>query len=128
MHRRQVAGDVVDHPEAGVADEGFGGKAELERTRAATTLYHRQQELLAVALTSIGDAVIMTDTKGKVTVINKVAEELTGWSAADAVGKECAEVFKIINEDTREAVESPVEKVLRSGVIVGSLVLFHSSP
>lgn len=94
-------------------------RSELERTRAATALYHRQQELLGVALTSIGDAVIMTDTKGKLTVINKVAEELTGWSAADAVGKDCTEVFKIINEDTRETVESPVEKVLRSGLVVG---------
>jgi PAS domain S-box-containing protein len=92
---------------------------EIEHTRLAQARFNEQREILAVALTSIGDAVIMTDQAGKVTLMNKVAEQLTGWSSAEASGRECTEVFKIINEDSRESVESPVTKVLRSGVIVG---------
>jgi PAS domain S-box-containing protein len=94
-------------------------KAEVERRRVAQARFVEQREILAVALTSIGDAVIITDPEGKITLMNKVAEGLTGWSSAEASGRDCTEVFRIINEDTRETVESPVAKVLRSGVIVG---------
>jgi PAS domain S-box-containing protein len=51
--------------------------------------------------------------------MNAVAEQLCGWSAADAVGKPLKEVFHIVNERTRAVVESPVEKVLAHGHIVG---------
>jgi PAS domain S-box-containing protein len=94
-------------------------REEIEHTRRAQSLYDQQREILGVALTSIGDGVIMTDQQGKVTHMNKTAEELTGWSAAEASGRDCTEVFKIINEDSRQTVESPVEKVLRSGRVVG---------
>jgi len=79
----------------------------------------RQKETLQVTLLSIGDAVIVTDAVGKITQMNKVAEELTGWRLNDAIGKSCETVFNIINEDTRQTVESPVTKVLREGVIAG---------
>jgi PAS domain S-box-containing protein len=93
--------------------------SEIERTRQARALYDRQREILGVALTSIGDGVIMTDQQGKITLINKMAEELTGWRREEAEGKDCGEIFKIVNEDTRQTVESPVTKVLQSGRIVG---------
>ncbi|MBW8332048.1 MAG: PAS domain S-box protein [Prolixibacteraceae bacterium] len=70
-------------------------------------------------LYSIGDGVITTDSDGKVSMMNPVAEQLTGWLQADAAGKILEEVFPIINEETREQVEIPVRKVLREGVIVG---------
>jgi PAS domain S-box-containing protein len=69
-------------------------------------------------LTSIGDAVIVTDTRGIVTLVNSVAGRLTGWGE-DAVGKPLKDVFRIVNESTRRAVENPVDKVLREGTIVG---------
>jgi len=75
--------------------------------------------LLDVTLASIGDAVIVTDLEGKITFLNAVAEKLTGWSSVDALNRPCATIFNIINESTRELVESPVEKVLRVGTIVG---------
>jgi PAS domain S-box-containing protein len=78
-----------------------------------------EKERLLVTLRSIGDGVITTDRQGRITLVNKVAEELTGWSLDDALGKPLAEVFHIINEQTRERCESPVEKVLKSGGIVG---------
>jgi PAS domain S-box-containing protein len=73
----------------------------------------------ATTLTSIGDGVIATDSLGGVTFMNPVAERLTGWAQAEAHGRPLAEVFKIANEQTRQAVEDPVAKVLREGKTVG---------
>ncbi|MCO5251787.1 MAG: PAS domain S-box protein [Candidatus Kapabacteria bacterium] len=70
-------------------------------------------------LYSIGDGVITTDDKGNVQVMNAIAEELTGWTEDEAKGKKLDEVFVIVNEDTNETVENPVEIVLREGQIVG---------
>jgi PAS domain S-box-containing protein len=73
----------------------------------------------AVTLASIGDAVIATDAHAQVTFLNPAAETLTGWSLADATGRPLAEVFRIVNERTRQPVEDPAAKVLRSGTVVG---------
>jgi PAS domain S-box-containing protein len=78
-----------------------------------------QGERLQVTLSSIGDAVIATDAQGHVTFINTVAQNLTGWSQSEAVGKPLADVFQIVNEATRAAVENPVTKVMRLGAIIG---------
>src|SRR5215208_521375 len=87
--------------------------------RSAENRLQRQSEWLRVALSSIGDAVIATDINGLVNFINPTAEALTGWPMADATNKPLADVFKIINETTRQAVDNPVTKVLREGAIVG---------
>jgi PAS domain S-box-containing protein len=78
-----------------------------------------ERERLAVTLRSIGDGVIVTDAEGRVTLINKVAETLTGWTEEHAIGKPLSKVFYIINEDTRECCENPVERVLETGGVVG---------
>ena len=78
-----------------------------------------QREWLRITLTSIGDAVIATDTTGRITFLNPVAESLTGWKEADAIGQSIASVFRIINEETREPAEDVVERVLREGHVVG---------
>ena len=62
---------------------------------------------------------IATDAGGDVTFLNPVAESLCGWPQAEAVGRPLADVFRIVNERTRRPVESPVEKVLATGQIVG---------
>lgn len=80
---------------------------------------HDQPDWLRVTLSSIGDAVITTDNKGYITFLNPVAQLLCGWSKADAVGQSLELVFRIINEKTREIVESPSQRALRDGVIVG---------
>ncbi len=85
----------------------------------SVTQVHEQREWLRVTLASIGDAVIATDSRGQVTFLNSVAEELTGWSMEDAEGKPLETVFVILNQDTRQRVENPVEKVLREGSVVG---------
>lgn len=90
-----------------------------EARQRATAEVRRQREWLHITLSSIGDAVIATDIQGRVTFINAVAETLTGWKQADAQGQALEQVFKIVNETTRETVESPVSKVIRSGTIAG---------
>jgi len=78
-----------------------------------------QQARLQATLASIGDAVITTDTAGRVTFLNSVAERLTGWTYADAVGKPLRDVFAIVNAETHEVVSNPVDAVLREGAVVG---------
>lgn len=78
-----------------------------------------QPEWVRVALASIGDAVIVTDTQGRVTFLNPVAQSLTGWSQEDAAGEPFPAVLPIVNEHTRLPVEDPVAKALASGVIAG---------
>lgn len=79
----------------------------------------KQEESLRVTLNSNGDAVIATDTEGRIVRMNRVAEKLTGWPARQANGKLLREVFNIINADTRQPIDDPVSNVLDSGRIVG---------
>jgi PAS domain S-box-containing protein len=89
---------------------------ETVKDLKATTI---SRQWFATTLASIGDAVIATDTKGFITFINPVAQTLTGWKQEEANGKLLKEVFKIINEQTREPVEDPVAKAIREGTVVG---------
>jgi PAS domain S-box-containing protein len=77
------------------------------------------EQRLAITLRSIGDAVIATDGLGRVRMLNTVAEEVTGWPTAEAQGAPLDQIFRIINEETRAAAESPVDKALREGRVVG---------
>ncbi len=78
----------------------------------------QQREWFAVTLSSIGDAVIATDTQGKVTFLNPVAEMMTGWKTAEASGQTLGNIFNVVNEDTRLPARNPVEMVLREGIVV----------
>jgi PAS domain S-box-containing protein len=89
------------------------GRKDAERNLAS------EKEHLAVTLRSIGDGVITSDTNGNVVLLNKVAEQLTGWSQEEAIGRPVTEIFHIINEKTGTVCESPVEKVLELGKIIG---------
>jgi PAS domain S-box-containing protein len=88
-----------------------------DRKKAENALI-TEKERLTVTLRSIGDAVIATDTFGHITLMNKVAETLTGWSLSEALGRPLSDVFVIINEQTRQPCENPVDRVMRSGAIV----------
>ncbi len=76
------------------------------------------REEFKTALYSIGDAVITTDSAGRIRYMNSVAEQITGWNEIEARGQDLGEVFKIVNEDSNLKIESPVDKVLRDGTIV----------
>ncbi len=78
-----------------------------------------QQEQLRITLASIGDAVIATDAAGHIRFMNDIAQNLTSWIEADAIGQLLEKVFHIVNEYTREVVENPVAKVIREGKVIG---------
>lgn len=78
-----------------------------------------QRERLRITLSSIGDAVLAADMAGCISYLNPVAERLTGWSNPDAAGKRVEDVFRIVNETSRQVVENPVAKVLRERKVVG---------
>jgi PAS domain S-box-containing protein len=77
------------------------------------------EESLSITLHSIGDAVIATDSAGRVARMNPTAERLSGWSLADALGRPLPDVFHIVNADTREKVPDPVQSVMAHGQVVG---------
>jgi len=80
---------------------------------------HAMETQFRTMLYSIGDAVIITDKEGLVQMMNPVAESLTGWSEVSAQGKSIETVFRIINENNRQKVENPINRVIREGLVVG---------
>jgi PAS domain S-box-containing protein len=88
------------------------------RKRAELRL-EEERERLAVTLQSIGDAVIAADEAGRVTLLNPVAERLTGWPAAEAMGRPLDQVFRVVSEETHRPVECPAGRVLRDGAVTG---------
>jgi diguanylate cyclase (GGDEF)-like protein/PAS domain S-box-containing protein len=123
--RHRLAGGTVREVEVFSGPVRIGGEPYLfsivhdvtERKRAEAALYE-EKERLKVTLHSIGDAVITTDMLGKVTLLNEVAERLTGWRLEEALGRPLNQVFRIINENTRLPCENPVKKVLETGLTV----------
>jgi PAS domain S-box-containing protein len=92
---------------------------EVRQRELTENALRESEQRWATTLSSIGDAVIATDSAGIVTFMNPVAESLTGWTLREASMKPVTEIFNIVNEQTRAAVESPVVKVLREGAVVG---------
>jgi PAS domain S-box-containing protein len=82
-------------------------------------LFEEEKERLDVTLRGIGDGVIVADTQGRVVLLNIVAEELTGWREKDAITLPTSDVFYIVNEQTRQRCEDPVQKVISTGLVVG---------
>ena len=91
----------------------------LSARQKAAAVLAEQKERLRTTLASIGDAVISTDTLGRITNMNAVAESLTGWKTAEATGRQLDSVFRIVNEKTRQPVHNPATKAMKEGVIVG---------
>ncbi|HKP64620.1 MAG TPA: response regulator [Polyangiales bacterium] len=94
-------------------------KHEMERRQ------RERERWFATTLRSIGDAVISTDAEGCITLMNPMAETMTGWRTADVRGKRLSDILKLVDESTSEAVEDPVAQVLRAGKVLhvrGALV------
>jgi len=104
---------------AGLVLLGYFVLREIEIREKHAAEIKRREEWFRVTLTSIGDGVIATDDRGKVTFMNPIAERLTGRSSRDSYGKAVTEVFPIFNELSREPVPNPVDKVMQFGHIVG---------
>ncbi len=89
-----------------------------ERVNLLQEVLNREAELRAT-LYSIGDAVISTDTSGRILIMNPVAEKLTGWTEEEARRKSIQEVFKIFNEFSRQPAPNPVQRVIEEGMVFG---------
>jgi PAS domain S-box-containing protein len=73
---------------------------------------------LSATLTSIGDAVIATDTEAVVLLLNPAAEKLTGWSQDEAAGRPCADILHLVSQSTGEPIEDPARSALRHGLVI----------
>ena len=89
-----------------------------ERKKAETAVF-QAKERAQVTLQSIGDAVITTDSEGRIDYMNPVAESLTGWENREAQTQLIGDVLVVIDEATRDARESPVMRCLREGQTLG---------
>lgn len=94
-------------------------REEIQQRKLVEKDLYEKEENLRITLNSIGDAVMATDTEGRIVHMNPEAIRLTGWHENEVRGEPMEVVFNIINEYTRETLESPVKKVLREGVTVG---------
>ena len=92
---------------------------DFARRHRAEMALRESEENLSITLHSIGDAVLVTDLEGRVARMNTVAERLTGWPGAEARGRPVEEVFRIVNEQTREPAVGPVAKALATGETQG---------
>src|SRR5262245_63965832 len=101
------------------AEELIANIRAILRLREAERQVREREAWLKTVMSSIGDAVITTDLEGRVTLINPVAQEMVGWTEAEAEGRPLMEVFPIINEQTRKPSENPVLSVLRGGPSAG---------
>jgi PAS domain S-box-containing protein len=97
----------------------FGPLQDVTGEVIATQQLKESEARATRILQSIGDAVIVTNAEGCITRMNPIAEALTGWTLEEATGRPLTGVFHIVSEETREGVESPVQKVKRLGTIVG---------
>ena len=106
LHRRHLA-DLVAVRTADL-DRAVGQlKAEIEERKAVEANLATEKERLAVTLRSIADSVIATDTGGRIALMNRAAEALTGWPQEEAEGKDLAGVLRVIDPKTREVVTVP---------------------
>ena len=99
----------------------MGATRDIEDRKLAEEAAAAEHERLAVTLRSIGDGVITTDTQENIVIMNKVAEELTGWLQAEVIGKPVSDIFNIVSEKTREQHESLIKKVIASGTSIESV-------
>jgi len=117
-HHRDHLQEMVEARTEELSRTNENLEQEIEEHQQAKEALRQQREWLRVTLTSIGDAVLATDTAGRVTFLNPVAEALCGWPEGEVLGKPVREVFRIINEQTGAPGEDIVSRVLRENRIV----------
>ena len=101
-------------------------KSELEKTRL-----FESKRCISSLLDNIGDAIITTDPKGNIRLINPLAQALTGYREEEALGMNIEKVFKVVSGDSRKCVSSPTDKVLKEGTFYGladqTILIFKNS-
>jgi len=113
--RTDPAGYIVkpfDDAQLRVALELAPVRHEMERKARQVARW------MTATLTSIGDAVIATNTRSEILLLNPAAEALTGWTQADAAGRPCGEVLRLVNKSTGQVLEDPATSALRHGLVI----------
>jgi diguanylate cyclase (GGDEF)-like protein/PAS domain S-box-containing protein len=95
-----------------------GTLADISKRKLAEIQLADEKEKAQVTLQSIGDAVLTADAEARVEYLNPVAEQLTGWTTAEAAGQPVSEVFQVLNESTRAPIDSPILRCLREDRVV----------
>ncbi|HYH45891.1 MAG TPA: PAS domain S-box protein [Thermoanaerobaculia bacterium] len=103
---------------AGTAVRVIGIAHDIDQRKRAEDALAEEKERAQVTLASIGDGVIRTDAAGRLDYLNPVAERLTGWSAAEAMGRPVAEVFQVVDEAGHAPLFDPVERCLSEDRVV----------
>lgn len=103
--------DLSDKLSAALAQAG----RTMKELRVAQARYRDEKERLAVTLKSIAEAVIATDTGGRVVLFNEAASKLIGMDEAEAVGKPAAEFLRLVRTPSEEPLSDPVSLVLTKG-------------
>jgi diguanylate cyclase (GGDEF)-like protein/PAS domain S-box-containing protein len=107
-------GRVVRDKEGRIS--GFEGTiADITERKKAETAVFQAKERAQVTLQSIGDAVITTDSEGRIDYMNPVAESLTGWESREAQSQRIGDILTVVDEATQKPIESPVMRCLREG-------------
>jgi PAS domain S-box-containing protein len=83
-----------------------------------TAAWRESRRLLVGTLASIGDAVVVTDQRGRITFLNPVAESLTGWTAAAARGQAAEDVLRLVDASTRQTIDNPLTRALVDRTVV----------
>ena len=109
-HERNREGKVI---------RSVGIVQDITEQKEIEAALRSSRENLRITINSIGDAVIATDTKGRITRMNPVAEKLTGWLSTEAEAQSLEKVFSIFNAKSGKKVENPVKEVLNTGKVVG---------
>jgi two-component system, cell cycle sensor histidine kinase and response regulator CckA len=112
-------GSIVARAADGTPLRMLGTHTDVTDRREAEEALRRNEQDLTITLQSIGDAVISTDSRGRVVRMNATAERLTGWTIAEARGRALPDVFRIVHAESRDPVADPVQRVLASGTMVG---------
>ncbi|HEY4184200.1 MAG TPA: PAS domain S-box protein [Polyangia bacterium] len=92
-------------------------EAEVAERRRTQEALEASEEDLRITLQSLAEAVIATDSSGRISRMNPAAEELTGWSATNAAGRNLTDVYHVIDAGTRQPVAGPLDRVLRDGAV-----------
>ena len=124
---RQSFKDLVHLETKRLLEVQEGMNKELEKANLTLQI---SEEKLSVTLRSIGDAVMATDAQGRITLVNPLAERLTGWTQEEAKGRPVHEIFNIVSEATREPAENPIQETLAHGtthLLVNHIILIARS-
>ena len=92
--------------------------SDISTFKKLEQLLRDEREQLLLTLRSIGDAVITTDLDGRVVLMNRVAEQLTGWQHVEALGRRLTEIFEIVTGKTGEPVQNSLDQAITQGVIL----------